>query len=89
MWTVIDTTVFETSSWVLVKKEFSNCSLNDMVRDWVSCISISNGGISHPYLEWSPPDSGIYKVNFDRASMGNPDPAAFHSVMRGSDGFII
>lgn len=30
---VIDSIVYEISSWVLVKNEFSNCSFNDIVRD--------------------------------------------------------
>lgn len=86
---VIDSIVCETSSWVLVKKEFSKYSLNEMVRDWVLCISMSNGGIIHPSLEWSPPDCAIYKVNFDGASFNNPGPAAFGCVMRDSHDLII
>lgn len=72
-----------------MKKEFSKCSLNDMVRDWVSCISMSNGGILHSSLEWSPSECGFYKVNFDGASFGNPGSATFGCVMRDSHGFII
>lgn len=34
VWAVIDSIVGEISSWVLVN-EFNNCSMNDMVRDWV------------------------------------------------------
>lgn len=71
-WAVIDSIVCEISLWVLVKKEFKNCSINDMARDWVSCIMSYNGVKHVPSLPWIPPELGRFKVNCDGASFGNP-----------------
>lgn len=82
MWVVINCIVCEISSWVLVKKEFNFCSLNDMVRDWVSCISDSNEIDIGSLQRWNPPDIRKCKVNFDSTSFGHSGPAAFGCVMR-------
>lgn len=89
VWAVIDSIICKISSWVLVKKEFINCSLNDLIRDWMSCISDSNGAIIAPIQKWNPPDIGKSKVNFDGASFGNLGSAAFSCVMRDFQGHII
>lgn len=51
VWVVIDSIVCEISSWVLVK-EFQNCSMNDMVKDWVSCILGYRTTMHSPTLEF-------------------------------------
>lgn len=89
MWAVIDSIVCEINSWVLVKKEFSNCSLNDMVRDWVTCITNLNNANHVPSLSWNPLEVEIYKFNFDGASSGNLGPSAFGCIMRDTNGQIM
>lgn len=61
MWAIIDFIVSEISSWVLMKKEFKNCSLNDRVWDWGSCISDSNGANIVSIQLWTPQDMGKCK----------------------------
>lgn len=34
-WEVVGSIVYEIYSWVLMKKEFLDVSMNDMVRNWV------------------------------------------------------
>lgn len=80
MWAVIDSIVCEISSWVLVKKEISNFSLNDIVRDWVTCIKDLNVAQKVPPFSWNPPDVGTFKINFDGASCGNPGLFGFGCV---------
>lgn len=89
MWAVIDSIVCQINSWVLVKKEFNNCSINDVIRDWVSCISDFNGVNNDPLLDWIPPIFGKRKVNFDVASVRNPRPVAYGYVMQDSQGHVI
>lgn len=33
-------------------------------------------------LEWVPPCVGMFKVNFNRASFGNPEPAGYGFIVR-------
>lgn len=67
-----------------MKKEFKSCSLNDMVRDWVACISTPSRIDWTIEPRWILPNVGKYKINFDGASFANPRPAAFGCVMRDS-----
>lgn len=82
----MDSIICKISYWVLVKKEFSNCSLNDMVRDWVTCVKDLNIVHHMPSLCWNPLEVGLYKVNFDGASCGNLGPSTFGCVLRDANG---
>lgn len=55
MWAVIDYIICEVSSWMLTNSVFKGCSLNDMVRDWITCISVYPVLRNPPILEWVPP----------------------------------
>lgn len=66
-----------------------NFLMNDMIRDWVSCIMDSNGVNIVPIQVWKPPDMRKYMVNFDGASFGNLGPVAFGCVMCDYQGKII
>lgn len=85
---VIDSILFEISSWVLLKKEFSAFSLDDMLRKWTSCISIPIHKELGETGEWIPPAAGKVKINFDEVSFGNPGLAGYRCVMRDSQGVI-
>lgn len=35
---VIDSSLCELCLWLMVKEDFKDCSLNALMRDWVSCV---------------------------------------------------
>lgn len=80
---VIDSILCEVGSWLLVKKEFEDCSPNEFMRDWSLCISLPTK-LSPLIGDWVPPPRGKVKVNFDEASFGNPGPPAYGCVVRDS-----
>ena len=41
---------------------------------------------SHPPLTLDPPPEGVFKLNFDGASKGNPGPAGFGGIIRNVKG---
>lgn len=79
---VIDSIISETSSWVLVNNDFKHYSLNDMMRNWVTCILVPLHWKHVLVLEWVPPLDGKVKVNFDGALLGNLGLAGYGCVMR-------
>lgn len=54
----------EVSSWLIIKPAFKDISLSDMVRDWITCISVCPPHQIPPKLVWIPPCVGKLKVNF-------------------------
>ena len=53
----------------------------------ISIIPNSNRQRTHDsQLHWTPPPPGIFKMNFDGASKGNPGPAGFGGIFRNSQG---
>ena len=45
---------------------------------------------THLILEiWEPPSDSMYKLNFDRASKGNPDPAGYRGAIHNSKGQLV
>lgn len=86
---VIDAILSEVGSWLLVKKEFVDFSLNDFIQNWNLCISVFTGQGSLGQPPWVPPIRGKFKVNFDGTSFGNPGPAGFGCVVRNHQGSII
>lgn len=81
MGAIIDSIICEASSWVLVKNEFSVFSMDDMMRDWATCISVPVYGKKEDHGVWTPREAGKVKINFDGASFGNPGMAGFWCVM--------
>lgn len=67
---VINSIICEVASWVLVKKKFKDVSMTDIVRDWITCISISPSMKNVWMMDWVPPCMRKLKVNFDAASLG-------------------
>lgn len=72
---------------MLVLKEFHGLSLNDRVRDWCSCLSPCASPML-PCIPWSPFPIGVFKLNFDGSSLGNPGLAGFGCVLRDHLGQI-
>lgn len=89
MWVVIESIVCEINSWVIVKNEFASYSLNDLVRDWVTCIRDFNVACVAPPLRRNSLDVGTFKVNFDVASRGNPGLLGFGCVFRDANGHVM
>lgn len=86
---MIDFILHETSPWVLRGKGIKDCSMNDMIRNWVTCISISLHKKHALALEWVPPIGGMAQIDFDGASFGNPGLAGYGCVMHDSQGHIM
>lgn len=80
---MIDSIICEVSSWVILNPPFKDCSLTDMVRDWITCISASPTHRVSPNLVWMPPCEGKIKMNFDGTLAG------YGCVMRDSHRSII
>lgn len=95
------TIICEVGSWVVVKKEFKGCNLNDMVMDWICRISASPSMTTPYVLDWVPPpevhnnNKQPYppevkvKINFDGASFRNPRLSGYECLMCDSQGSII
>lgn len=60
---MIDSILCEVGSWLFVKEEFKNCSMNLFMRDWVSCISASPRLVQAICGDWVPSMVGKVKVN--------------------------
>lgn len=85
---MIDSILCEVGSWLLVKKEFENFSLNDFLKDWGTCILPSLRLATIYHNAWVPTNFGKLKINFDGASFGNPRPIAYGCVFRDLQGII-
>lgn len=70
VWVVIDSITSEVSSWMLTKSDFKGYFLNDLARDWITCISGHSGRSNHIILDLVPLSEGKLKVNFDDAMVG-------------------
>lgn len=55
-----------------LRKEFSRFSMNDMMRNWATYISITIYRNMIVVSCWIPPVIGKVKINFNRASFRNP-----------------
>lgn len=58
-------------------KEFQRYPLVDFVCDWKTCISIGSSRVKSHSLRWIPPPLGVFKLNFDGPSLGNPSLSGF------------
>ena len=50
--------------------------------------TIRNRVVPDTPMQWSPPPYGVFKINFDGASRGNPNQAGFGGIFRNSKGEI-
>lgn len=88
-WEVFVLIICKICSWVLMKKEFQDCSLNDIVWDWVSCLSGLHSSKRPVAMDWIPRSSDKVKLNFDGASFGNQGTAGYEYVLRDSSDQIM
>lgn len=87
---VIEEILREVGGWLLVNLEFKGVSLSNFMRDWRTVILYSSSpSQNHVILEWKTPPNGILKLNFDKASKGNPRPTGFGCVIRDHHGSIL
>lgn len=61
----------------------------DFNRDWKTCIFIAPSRAKSPSLGWIPPFVGVFKLNFDGSSLGNPSPNGFDCVIHDSKGEVV
>lgn len=66
----------------MVSKEFIGISMNDLLRDWPTWVSIRPLNHKIAGLLWRPSPWGILKINFDSSSFGIPGPVGFGIVFR-------
>lgn len=59
------------------------------MRDWMACILDVSGRVNPPPPFWSPPQCGLFKVNFDGASFRNPGPAGYGCLMHNHNGVVL
>lgn len=76
------------AKWVLVKKELSDFYLNVIFLNWEVCMERG------PFKErrsipWSPPPTGISKLNVVGASRGKPGLAGLKRVVHNCKGQVI
>ncbi|XXG72211.1 hypothetical protein AAC387_Pa07g1359 [Persea americana] len=74
--------------WALVRKEFSNFSLNDILLNWEACMGCGFSKVRRS-IPWSPPPIGVLKFNVDGASSGKPGPACIGGVLRNFKGKVL
>ena len=76
------------SKWALIRKEFSNFSLNDIIYNWEACMVCSVPRIMKVEV-WCPPARGLLKFNVDGAARGKPGPAGVGGVLRDHKGDVL
>lgn len=85
---MIDSIICKVRSWLLIK-EFGDFSLNEFLKDRITCILIFVRPVLNKPNEWVPPMVGKVKVNFDEVSFSNPRPTRYGCILRHSNGCII
>lgn len=83
VWVVRDSILCKVGLWMLTVNEFSHTSLNDMMRDW--CVSLDALVLS----DWVPPPDGVFKLNFDGSSLGNPGEAGYGCIVQDENEKVI
>lgn len=55
--------------------------MNDIMRDWSSCLSSSCSIIAIHARVWTPSPAGHLKLNFDGLARANPSPAGYGCII--------
>lgn len=67
--------------WALVRKEFSNFTLDDIFVNWEACMGCRPVKVRRSIL-WSPPPLRLFKFNVDGAARGKPGPSGIGGALR-------
>lgn len=89
VWVVCDSILCEVRLWMLVVKEYSDFSLNDMMRDWCVCIWMFAPSNVLVLSNWVPPPDGVFKLNFDGSYLGYPSEARYRCIIQDGSGKVI
>lgn len=76
------------AKWALVRKEFSNFSLNAILIDWEACMECGPFKLRR-FVVWSPLSLGVLKFNVDGAAQRKTGPACIRVVLRNYKGEVL
>ena len=79
---------FRIEKWVLVRKEFSNFTFNDIISSWGACMGCGSFK-ERRTIHWYPPPLGVFKFNVDDASRGKPGQAGIGGLLCNSKGEVL
>ena len=85
---LIDRLTLRIAKWALIRKEFSNFSLNDILLNWKAWMGCRPSKVRRVVL-WSPPSPGVFKFNVDGATRGKQGLAGIGGVLRNSKGEVL
>ena len=85
---MIDRVTLTIANWALVRKEFSNFNLNDILFSWEACMGSGSTTVRRT-VSWSPPPHGVLKFNVDGATRGKPGPMGIGGVLRNNSGVVL
>ena len=64
---VISTITLTITKWTLIRKKFSNFTLNDILINWEACMGCGPVNVRKSLI-WSSPPHGMVKFNVDSAT---------------------
>eukprot|EP00268_Persea_americana_P068029 TRINITY_DN9427_c0_g3_i1.p1 TRINITY_DN9427_c0_g3~~TRINITY_DN9427_c0_g3_i1.p1 ORF type:complete len:256 (+),score=22.30 TRINITY_DN9427_c0_g3_i1:1157-1924(+) len=85
---LVDLITMRIAGWALIRKEFSNFSIDDITVNWEACMGCGPSKM-RIYVHWSPSPIGMLKFNVDGAARGKPGPASIGGVLRNSRGEVL
>ena len=71
---LISRVALKITKWALVRKEYFNFNLNDILFNWEACMGCGLIKVRRS-VPWSPPPTGALKFNVDGVSRGKLGPA--------------
>lgn len=85
---LIATVTLAIAKWALIRKEFSDFALNDIMVNWETCMKC--GPVKgRRVAQWSPPPLGVLKFNVDRATRGKPGLTGIGGVLCNNNGEVL
>lgn len=84
---LIAATFIESPKWAMVRKEFVNFTMNDIVYNWEASLSCG-GSKKKRVVSWSPPFPRRLKLNVDGVVRDKLGPAGIGGVLRDENGAL-
>ena len=82
---LIDLITMRIARWALIRKEFSNSSIDDITVNWKTCMGCGPSKM-RIYVHWSPTPMGMLKFNVDGAAREQSGPTGIGGVLQNSRG---
>ncbi|XP_068662831.1 uncharacterized protein [Aristolochia californica] len=83
---VVEKVTGQISTWLLTKRHFCSFKGTIIQDNWSNLARMHIGTKVQVMKEWTPPETGYLKLNFDGSSFGNPGIVGFGSVISDSSG---